>query len=257
MLKWFDNNKSEMLMDYSFENCSTYQIITVAEKNIYIFDSHNMALPVWGTICSRSEQKLNLVAFDHHTDTRAAFTAEVCSAEGLYSAKSDVINDFLSSIHYKIDDFCFEDVWKLAVSAVRYDEQILTAYRMGYLASYHIICNLDTDEASDFEREDRNKYNAYYYSRDYIPANLDTLVDSPVALDVDLDYIESQECVKEEEKTTLKRLFSRADAVTIAREPECFEQCKKSQEFTNDQALNLVLEIFRECEVDSKEGVSP
>ena len=71
-------------MAYSLEKCSAYQIKQIEHKEIIIFDSHNMALPAWGTIRQNRELPLHLISFDTHADTRAAFAREIIKEYSVY-----------------------------------------------------------------------------------------------------------------------------------------------------------------------------
>ena len=71
-------------MEYSLEMCSAYKIKQIEHKKIIIFDSHNLALPVWGTIRQSSELPLYLISFDTHADTRAAFAREIIKEYSVY-----------------------------------------------------------------------------------------------------------------------------------------------------------------------------
>lgn len=65
--------------NYVLEECSMYTHLQIKNKDVYIFETHNMALPVWGTYSGKYQTEFNLVTFDSHTDTRTPFTAEVIS----------------------------------------------------------------------------------------------------------------------------------------------------------------------------------
>ena len=38
---------------YTLEDCSMYTHLQIKNKDVYIFEAHNMALPVWGTYSDR------------------------------------------------------------------------------------------------------------------------------------------------------------------------------------------------------------
>ena len=119
---------------YSIEDCGIYrESFYDLGVPVYIFDSHNHALPAWGTICSRIGKSLNLISFDTHNDTRAPFTRMICENGG---NPDDGINDpviiqELRKYRYQPDVFLFEDVFRLSYMIAN-DEQIKTAYDFGY-----------------------------------------------------------------------------------------------------------------------------
>ncbi len=231
--------------NYSLEECSSYTYLQIKDKDVYIFETHNMALPVWGTYSSRYQTEFNLFTFDYHTDTRTPFTAEVVSRSNDFDVnpKHHIVKDILKGKHYKKDEFRFEDVYKIAFQYVKNDEHILTADYFGYIKSYNVICDLDDFEAKTYENEDRIRgYDAKYYVREQQnEINYDD-IEMPVILDFDLDYFINDKCINYKFKKTIAPLVKKASVITIAKEPEYFNQCKMQNDYTNEKALyDLVL----------------
>ena len=125
-------------MEYKIENCRYYEKLTINEKPIFIFDSHNMALPVWGTFASKIGF-LHLLSFDTHTDTHPAFSKLMrdsgATPEWDYkeSILNPIVSDVLKKISYQKETFCFEDVYKYSCD-IGNTEQILTGVAFGYLS---------------------------------------------------------------------------------------------------------------------------
>ncbi|MBR7112068.1 MAG: UPF0489 family protein [Clostridia bacterium] len=57
-----------------FEECYLNSQI-ISGKYVYVFEKHNMALPIWGMIANKLNRPLNLLTFDAHTDTLPAFSS--------------------------------------------------------------------------------------------------------------------------------------------------------------------------------------
>ena len=131
---------------YTIEECSLYKdSIIISGIPVYIFDDHNMALPAWGVSCSRLRQPLNLVTFDKHADTHPSFHSYVFDQTGEAADSTHLglnnpeINVILKSMHYQPNDFCFEDVFKIAADYLENDEHILAGLDLGYLSSYAVV----------------------------------------------------------------------------------------------------------------------
>lgn len=235
-------------MDYSLEMCSLYDKRIINDIPVVIFEDHNMALPVWGTYASKLKQPLRLFTFDYHADTHDPFAGAVGPHD--FDLKRFEEN-ILCKIKYDICDFNFEDVYKLACGYVRFDEHILTAYKFDYLTGYHIFCALSNDELVNYERDDRRRgINAFYHARSSIRnmknEEIQGLCDSPFILDFDLDYFASAKMFDEVFSDKLAFLIKNATVITIARERDCFESKRADENFQNDEALTLLLDLIND-----------
>lgn len=238
-------------MEYSLEMCSFYEIKQIEQKKIIIFDSHNMALPAWGTIRQNSAVPLHLISFDTHTDTRAAFAREVIKMYSLYDKSSceKFKTNVLSKYHCNANSFVFEDAFRLAVELVAHDEQIMVADYYDYINGYTIFCDLSEEDANWYQTEDRlNGQNATYYTKNRILSMQDTDIqefcDSPFILDFDLDYFTHPNIVDAVFQKNVGTLIRNAVAITIAQEPEYFDREKTDKQFTNEQALEILLNLI-------------
>lgn len=235
---------------YRIEDCSTYkESIVVASTPIFVFDDHNMALPAWGVCSYRQKQRLNLLTFDYHTDTHPSFHCHVfdktgepadCTHLGLNNPE---IMKLLDGLHYELNDFDFEDIFKLAISYVKNDEQILTGVDLGYLSSYTVVTRDESD--SSYETDDRLLgYNATYLTRhSHLWRNIYAIPD-PILLDFDLDYFGSRSDFDSDFMNQIAPLVKRAKAITIAREPIFFEKCRTDEAYTNTMALHQLIECI-------------
>ena len=142
-------------MEYTLEKCSLYEKQMIGDTPIIIFEKHNMALPVWGTFANRLKQSLRLITFDFHADTHDPFAVAVGPHDfDLKKFEKDVLN----VTQHGINDFKFEDVYRLSCDYVFHDEHILTAYKFEYINGYHVFCELPDYELSDYESYDRRRH---------------------------------------------------------------------------------------------------
>lgn len=227
------------MSEYSLKKSSLYNIRVVKDLPIVIFDEHNMALPVWGTYSSRMGRSLNLVTFDTHTDTHPPFNAYLCEKNitrelGASVLLMPTVKQLLQDCRISLEDFSFEDIYKLSCSYVKNSEQILTAYAMEYLESYTVI---HRDSAYGYERDDRlNGLNARYIcASNFSNKDLESVC-MPIALDFDLDYFRSESDMDKEFFEKIKSLIKNASVITIAREPKYFEFCKTDKNFCVSEA---------------------
>ena len=238
--------------EYRIENCSHYKESTeIAGIPIYIFETHNLALPAWGTVSSKLKIPLHLVTFDSHTDTHPAFSGHIFDETDelpeKYGLENSIIQDLLEKAHYKREDFLFEDVWQLAVGCLENTEQILAGMDFGYLSSYTVV-NRKDEVHSGFEREDRMMgYNATYISRESWHDWSAEVVQDPLIVNFDLDFFGSSSDFDNAFRQKAVPLLKRAKAITISREQKYFEYCKEDKSYTNEQALRQLLSLTKEA----------
>ena len=234
-------------MEYTLEKCSLYEKQMIGDTPIIIFEKHNMALPVWGTFANRLKQSLRLITFDFHADTHDPFAVAVGPHDfDLKRFEKDVLN----VTQHGINDFKFEDVYRLSCDYVFHDEHILTAYKFEYINGYHVFCELPDYELSDYESYDRRRHiNAFYHARSDIRSMADEEIQKlgsiPFILDFDLDYFTSSNMFDAVLVNNLSFLIKNAIAITIAREPHYFELEKTETYFNNDDALHLLLNLIQ------------
>lgn len=235
---------------YTIEECSMYRdSVEINGVPIYVFDDHNMALPAWGVCCSRLGQKLNLITFDSHTDTHPSFNSYIFDQTGEAAdlwhrgTKNPEIAKLLEEVNYQFDNFCFEDVYKIAVGYLKNSEQILAGVDLEYLSSYTVVTKED-GVGLGYERDDRMLgYNATYLSKESWNQNIAAIISDPVIVDFDLDFFGSASDM--DYLTEIAPLIKRAVAITIAKEPKYFEACKTDEYYTNEMALTQLLDLIR------------
>ncbi len=114
---------------------------TIAGKNIYIFESHEMAFAAWGEITGELKEVPILLTLDHHTDTHEAFLKHYYEKYHLESSldynqdkHGELIKDLLSKTDVEKPKSLYEAAKKL-----HNDEQIAAAIQKGIIAAAFII----------------------------------------------------------------------------------------------------------------------
>ena len=237
-------------MSYSLDGCSCYKKLEMGNVPIYIFEKHNMSLPVWGTYANRLKSAMHLITFDSHTDTQCAFfhffkeLGKTCDYDYKKIINTPEIKQWLLGKRLQRNNFEFEDVLIYA-NSIYNTEQILTAVVLGYICSYTVRCHfLKEVLIAQFEEHDCSYgYDATYIGDD---DNRKPVVKEPLILDIDLDYFRSKEELGYEFKQYIKPYYNRAKVVTIARETAFFECGRKDKDFTVDEAENRLLALMNE-----------
>ena len=102
-----------------------------------------------------------------------------------------------------------------------------------------------------YERDDRIMgYNATYLSRESWACWSGENIDDPLVVDFDLDFFGCSTDFDDVFKQKVTPLLKRAKAITIAREPKFFEDCKTADNYTNEQALEQLLSFIRDALAD-------
>lgn len=237
------------IMEYHLGICSTYDHRVIGEKDIYIFESHNMALPVWGVVSNKLGAGLHLVTFDSHTDTRNPFS-RFMSRNGCPIRRDYMHNpyvyEYLANSHYMRNDFNFEDVWCISINDIANDEHIQTAVDWNYLESYTVICSLDDEGVKRFQDEDvAIGLPACYISRNNWLSKsgftIEQFAHKPIALDFDLDYFRCQNDANDEFWSSIVPLVKQSSVITVARESMYFNNVNTEPCFTNQIALDTLL----------------
>ena len=227
-------------IEYTLENCSYYRKMVIGSTPVYIFEDHNMALPVWGTFASKFGA-LHLISFDTHTDTHPAFTKFMGEEKTDYDPKRVLaipkVKKLLDGMRYKKEDFCFEDIFRFSMTEMFNTEQILTGVIFGYLLSYTVRTHRD-----NYENDDRRfGYDATYLvdSDQSIPK-----IRVPLFLDIDLDFFREESEINQHFSTFIAPYVRIAKGITIAREPRFFNAEKFDSEFTVDQAEEKLISLL-------------
>lgn len=89
-------------------------------------------------------------------------------------------------------------------------------------------------------------YNATYLSRESWDNWSAEAVQDPLVVDFDLDFFGCSSDFDDAFKQRVVPLLKRAKAITIAREPKYFRDCRVDESYTNDQVLNQLLSLIKE-----------
>lgn len=236
-------------MEYSLEMCSLYDKKEINTTPVIVFSDHNMALPVWGTYANKFNKPLRLISLDYHADTHDPFATKVGVHDFDYKKFERTV---LNNTSWRIDNFCFEDVYNIACEYVANDEHILTAYQFDYISDYHLFCALPDDEINGYQRYDQRRgLSAFYYAKSSIKnmsyEELCKMSEVPFILDFDLDYFTNPQIFDDLFIDKISFLIKKATLITIAREPKYFELEKLDASFENSQALELLLNVIQKA----------
>lgn len=229
----------------------TYSLLEIKDKLLVTFDSHNMALPVWGAYSNSIGSSCQLITFDSHSDTLIPFTDLLSSCGehiGNDYAKKECVQAVLQGKNFQMNSFDLSDVIEIA-SSLSNDEHIKAAVDWHYISRYFVITSDINIEMN--QRYDRSEgYDCVYLSKEDWFRNTQACVDdTPTVIDFDLDYfthIRDFETIKSE---AFKKMIQKARLITIAREPNCFNECKVNQNdisYTNDVAFDMLVSLLRE-----------
>jgi len=244
------------MSEYNLDDCSLYDKNIICNKPVYIFENHNMALPVWGTFANRNNYSYKLITFDYHTDSRPLFNKEIVNSDNYryYSfGTSDTnlchpcVKNILSNRCYMRNDFNFEDVFVIAHDGIDNCEHITAAYKFEYLYGYVIIYK---KTHSNYEESDKIEgFNAKYYISDDFNKISSNIIESyskeNIILDFDLDYFNRKKDLSADFFLKIKPLILKADVITIAREKKYFIAERIDNRLSNNKTLEMLLKNIK------------
>ncbi len=256
-------------MSYTVDICDWYRRTEDIQPSyghipdVYIFEEHQRAFPLWGTYANRDNKPLTLITFDSHTDTNLN-RIKFIRNEGVYievSRNNPEWRKFKNSHNIKRENFNSKDAFCIT-RKLRNDEQIKMAADCEYISKVIIFTRAEDEHCLKFnyELEDRNRYKydfTYRYVNNNNKADLEVLnkVKDDFILDIDLDFFIKPFDYNSELGVEMRKLIKTAKLITIATEPECFNYCRIDNGFTNDMALNnLIKVILEERTVDKENG---
>lgn len=222
-----------------------YKKETISKKPVYIFEAHNLALPVWATY-SNCFGALHLLSFDSRNDTFPPFNSYlvkkgiIANQDYRKSILLSEVQHLLPCIKHEGDSFSLDNVLRYSMEMPN-REQILTGVVLGYLKSYVIRCHSD-----GYEAEDRFfGYDATYISDEdeRVPQ-----IRSPLFLDIDLSFFRSRDELDSGFINYCAPFFQEACAVTVARESACFDKGKTENDFSVEEAEKKLLDLLAAVE---------
>lgn len=211
----------------------------VAGKRIFVFEKHNMALPVWGYVAHELNQKLNLITFDTHTDTIPPFSSYKLRYPIYGKLEIDKIKS--NPKLYFGSQFCFNELFNVSKKYICNAEHIETAIELKHLQSFKVVYRRDEVEEFDFVKESY----AQYFHYDKINWNDLYKTPSPLVLDFDLDYFHDIKEMGEEFVSKIRSLIERAEVITIALETDCFYETAVNG-FSLEDAFEILCQIIKD-----------
>lgn len=221
-------------------------------KQLFICKEHHHALVPWANV-RRTKEELNLLTFDHHTDTHDAFLYY------LYYNKTETLENLIEKI-----DINNHATIKEAITKLRNDEHIDTAVKIGiFKKSFSVsydgsfdkppsnewtemhktdetkipfmmgmiklpevltypdakLYEIGTSEILDYENSIADELISFVLSKINIMAKID-IMQTNYILDIDLDYFKTYDALNRNDLKLFRDLLSQATAITIATEPD-------------------------------------
>ena len=212
-------------------------------KEVYIFEKHNMALPIWGKFADFLRTPVNLITFDTHTDTQPALNSY--ATNNMISKR--MVQNMLGNPNLRIGEkFCPEYLFDFAKAKVGNADHIETAVCLGFLSSYIVVHRDDEFIINNTKFEDLNAENRMFFHRDNIDWNVLYNIQDPLVLDFDLDYFHNLSEINRNFEKQIAPLIRRAKVITIALEPDYFEFHKQDNpNFTSDLAFSKLIKIIK------------
>ena len=213
------------------------------KKKVSVVKSHNFVLPVWAEYCAITQKEYRLITFDYHMDTRPIFSQYAYSKCNGDMARVNSYEEqrkiYEMYIKHKYDIDKIEEMTKLYVF---HDEHISVGYNMEYILDFFCVCKDKQDYSEGYKH--------YLVLDNYVGDNdvkmfCDRAKEKPYILDIDLDFFNCEEDF-EKNKSIIADLIRSTDIITIATENEYFDYLNNSSKWTNELALERVLELIKE-----------
>lgn len=215
----------------------SHQILS-KESKCFVVEHHHHVLSAWAHYRNASQEAPVLVTIDHHTDTSAAFRAELAGLpERDYES--------LKKTWLEEASFTRPQSIEVAIHRLRHDEHIQFAIDAGIISAAFVIAqNAMTTGVDVFNSHKICCYEVSEKDWDRIIESefLDNALahfkkisgeagfsqwneDRPIIFDIDLDAFKTKKSIRPDCSRTLSGLASQAGLVTIATEPDFVLNC--------------------------------
>jgi UPF0489 domain len=258
--------------------------IKIANKDIYIVDSHNQVLEAW-----ESSPGLNIFSLDYHTDTKAAFhnysywraDSEMKSGrcsnhdERMRELSDQKITQYLENkitIKQINDNLKHDEHIDFAVQTDMVDMVFVLSTNRNTKSSNSNVYIADSPE----KNEDQSIIefsplcipvcNKEIHDNDCRNLRAESLIEDiflkdaisqaesfkssffeNYILDIDCDYFNTEKCLYPDNIEVFKKLIRNSRMVTIALEPECVKICRhKGCGLTSEIIMDRLLSIINE-----------
>lgn len=241
-----------ILRESSFSNLS---VLKIGGKEIYIFDIHNFAFPIW-TLAKTFKSPPELVTLDTHADTREFLNIHF--RKKYPNASDDEILKLRRKRLLKIDVKNYESVLEGTLEIAN-DEHITAAQELGIISTVHSInhslhdakegeikfyCSLRIPAEDIFPHD--FKPNKWFVENcledDFFEKVGFKVPESKFILDIDCDYITQEKALYPKNIEVFSELVKKCELITIAREPSF---CKNvSADKIEKRLLGIISEIL-------------
>jgi hypothetical protein len=242
--------------------------LEIGRKDIYIVNSHNRVLEAWEKI-----PPCNVFTLDYHTDTKKAF-----SAYAYWRADSEKKAGKCPIPHVREGELVQEKLQgyrenRLSIRTIndnlRHDEHIDFSVRTG-IAEKVFVLSRNRNEGSANPRVYQHHSESDYegepiveYPLDTEPGLTDRILSDAVSearslddgffdryiLDLDCDFFTTCKSLNPDTSEVFGDLVSRAEMITIAKEPECVKICRRegsglTGEIIKDRLVKIIEEAL-------------
>lgn len=239
---------------------------------IYVFKCHSDAIIPWAELRRGCAEPARLVSFDSHTDTMLPFLRWGFRAAEASGEKEADSRDYIPARVERVD-FSDEESIREAAEDLWHDEHIQAAQQTGIVGDAFIVAFGSPPNSPD-QRSPRLHYlnGICHYGCHKMPhdescriRSADLAIDdqhlvplfeshpiaaqvlegeTPLILDIDLDYFLTEQAFRPDKHTLLSALVQRAGIITIATEPAYVEDCRIDGSITSETSLKKLLAIL-------------
>ncbi|MCC7429958.1 hypothetical protein IT568_03855 [bacterium] len=242
-------------MNFEKNSFSNLETLEIKNKQIFIFDTHNFAFPIW-IFGQKTKRAAQLVTLDTHADTRDFFN--IFFRKRFPNASDEEILSLRQKRLAEINLKNYTSVLE-ATSELANDEHILASLELGIFQTVHVVnhslydskneklnfyCSMKIPNSDVLPHEcEKNKWFVENCFEDAFFEKLGLKIpQTNFILDIDCDYVTNKKALYPKNKTFFTELVGKSDFITLAREPDF---CKNvSQKKIETRLLELFNEIL-------------